>query len=203
MKDILNRELHDYDLVIGMIISRYSDGMRFGVWKDNNVVWENGIRSNVRNVYLVGNPNEQETAIKNKIIEKIEEHEKAKGVKVEYIKSKELKIGNIYETVSGQRFAYLGKGTINILSNKEENSSSGYLYLYRPSYLQNGLKSESFDKNIYLINLFSCLKSKKKFVKDAEESIEIMDNPCIITETYEQVWGYKKFTKVSITLEEV
>ena len=149
MKDILNRELHDYDLVIGMIISRDSDGMRFGVWKDNSVFWENGIRSNVRNVYLVGNPNEQETAIKNKIIEKIKE----KVVKIEYIKSKELKIGNIYETVSGQRFAYLGKGNINTVSNKEENSSSGYLYMYQPLYLHVGLKSASFDKNIYLDNL--------------------------------------------------
>jgi len=202
MKDILNRELHDYDLVIGMIISRYSDGMRFGVWKDNSVVWENGIRSNVRNVYLVENPNEQETALKNKIIEKIEEHEKAKEVKLEYIKSKELKIGNIYETASGLKYAYLGKGNLNIISDGEETSSGGYLYLYVPNDITL-LKSMSYDKYISLVNVFSCLKSKKKFIEDTEKSIEIIDNPCIITATYENLWGRKVFTKVSITLEEV
>lgn len=203
MKDILGREVHDYDLVVGMIISRDSDGMRFGVWKGNRVLWENGIRSNVRNVYLVENPSKEETAIKNKIIEKIKEEEKSKDVKIVYIKQKELRIGGIYETTSGLKYAYLGKGNLNIVSNKEENLSSGYLYLYSPSYLHDGLKSKSYDKSIYLKNLFSCLKSKKKFFKDTKESIEIIDNPCIITETYKNVYGDRLSTKVSITLEEV
>lgn len=203
MKDILNRELHDYDLVIGMIISRHSDGMRFGVWKDNSVFWENGTRSNVRNIYLVGNPSKEETVIKNKICEKIEEQGKAKEVKLKYIKPKELGIGRIYETAIGLRFAYLGRGNLDIISNNKENSSYGYLYLYNPSYLSDGLKSKSYDKFINLTNLFSCLKSKKKFIEDTGESIEITDNPCIITEAYENICGDKWFTKVSITLEEV
>lgn len=198
MKDILNRELHDYDLVIGMIISRYSDGLRYGVWQGNRVVWQNGIKSNVTNIYLVESPNEEEIVIRDKIIEKIKKEDKEKE-RIEYISAKEVKIGGIYETLGGEQFAYLGKGHLSI-KGTEEISRDGYLYFWvRPwEHRIFSIKSMSFSEPAYIENLFLCVKTKKKFVKDIKKSIDIVDNPCVLVEEYE--YGFRAMRKVLTTI---
>lgn len=198
MKDILNRELHDYDLVIGMIISRYSDGLRYGVWQGNSVVWQNGIKSNVTNIYLVESPNEEEIVIRDKITERIKKEAKEKE-RIEYISAKEIKIGNIYETLGGVQYAYLGKGHLSI-KGTEEISRDGYLYFLVYPWENSSIKSMSFSEPAYIENLFLCVKTKKKFVKDIKKSIDIVDNPCVLVEEYEHGFGVMRKKKISVTV---
>ena len=60
MKDILQREINTGDLVVGMVIGRDSDGMRFGVYNGNSVdfmCYNSGLITSVlRNLYVITNP---------------------------------------------------------------------------------------------------------------------------------------------------
>lgn len=175
--DILGRKLKDNDLVIGMIISRDSDGMRYGVINGKSIHWDNGIKSVCCNLYLIEHPNEKELEIKEKILKEIHEHEQAKK-KVKEIKL--FKVGHIYKTLNGLEFAYLGKGKVTDIKG---NTKEGYIYYYICEYSPlKKIESRHFDNNEWFYtDYISCLKSKKKLYEDTGEIIEIKDKHVILT----------------------
>ena len=198
MKDILGREVKDNDLIIGMTISKYSDGMRFGVWNKNKVFWENGIKSTVNNIYLVENPCDKELEIKNKILEKIKITKNLDGK----ISANDYKVGHVYETVGGLKFVYLGRGNLNIKINEVEYLKEGFIY-YNCSGYGIPLKSATYHENKYLDSQFICLKVKKKFVKDTGRKVEILDNPCVIESRWVDYFNRNFITRVEFTLFDI
>jgi hypothetical protein len=58
----------------------------------------------------------------------------------------------------------------------------------------------SFNEPAYIENLFLCLKTKKKFVKDINKSIDIVDNPCVFVEECDYGFGGKRKAKFSVTI---
>lgn len=116
MKDILDRELKDGDLCIGMAIGRNSHGMHIGVFQGSSVVhlsWneESLSKSCTSNTYLIEHPTEQELAIKEKVerLLKEEENERARKASLKTIPLKELEVGGIYRSTQGNTYIYLGK----------------------------------------------------------------------------------------------
>lgn len=172
MKDILNRELKDNDLVLGMIISI---GMRHGIVSGKTVYWDNGIRSMCSNLYLIEHPNAEELKIKNKIINEIKE---AKKKEIKPLKI--FEVGHIYESLNELKFAYLGKGKVTDIFGK---TKEGYIYYLIRKY--KGLKkieSHCFKgDDCFRTDHISCLKSKKRLYKDTGKVIEIKDKNIILT----------------------
>jgi len=73
MFDVLGREVKENDLVLGMVISRDSDGIRFGVSDGKSVTWSTRncgctFKSVMSNIYLIENPSEKELEIKQQIV---------------------------------------------------------------------------------------------------------------------------------------
>lgn len=145
MKDCLGREIKQGDLVIGMVISRDSDGMRFGIATDKNIQWARiysgkvslGKISTTSNMYLVENPCDKEIEIKNKIVKIMDEYN-AKLLKIKSLKaipSKQLEIGKSYKDEKGSEYIYLGYGKVE--SNKYYNEE-GYIYLRKTELNANG-----------------------------------------------------------------
>lgn len=160
MKDILDREIPDKSLVIGMIVSRDSDGMRFGVFKDNQCVWRKYglMKSKPRNVYLVENPSEKELKIKQEILEglrkkKLElEQLKDKRKALKRIPTKQLVIGEIYKDDKGGKWVYLGLSSVKTTVTdgygrhvKEPEIKHGYCYL--PQWRSTNLSRVNILKN--------------------------------------------------------
>lgn len=169
MKDILNREIPDDSLVIGMIVSRDSDGMRFGVSQGEHVGWQRYglVRSKPRNVYLVEHPSEQELKIKQEITDAIHKEELEKEVKdnkrkaLKRIPTKQLVPGGYYTDDKGNNWCYLGKATVKstvtddysrVISGPDEEH--GYCYV-----------SQWHLPKLYFMEVF---KSPKKLVNTWE-----------------------------------
>lgn len=173
MKDILGREIPEGSLVIGMIVSRDSDGMRFGVFRDNQCVWRKYglMKSKPRNVYLVENPSQQELKIKQEILEELnkkeleEKQKKDERKLLKRIPTKQLVIGEIYKDDKGGKWVYFGLSSVKTTVTdgygrhvKEPEIKHGYCYL--PQW-------RSID-----LSHVSVLKNPKKLV----EKLEITDN---------------------------
>jgi hypothetical protein len=136
MKDMLDRELKENDLVLGMVISRDSDGMRHGVFNGTSVHWvrRSYIRtSTINNMYLVENPTAKELEIKQDILNRVEKARKEKEAQelaknlMTKIPQKDLVQGKLYETDNGHIFTYLGKGTV--FNSYSGESKYGYIYV--------------------------------------------------------------------------
>lgn len=141
MKDILQREINTGDLVVGMIISRDSDGMRFGVYNGNSVdsLQYNSylVTSVMRNLYVVKNPTKEELEVKAKIIQKVTERDNERKAAEEAKKAlkripkKDLVIGGYYRDDTDRTFFYLGHGTVNSCYDgyRYPEEESGFIYL--------------------------------------------------------------------------
>lgn len=170
MQDILGRELKENDLVLGMVISRNSDGIRFGVYNGTSVNWRNSGASTMCNLYLIENPSEKELKIKQGIIDKLakEKQEKeaaeAKRKALKRIPTKELIIGETYEDDRGYRMVYLGKGSVSNSYTRE--FEQGYIYL-TGSYSEYDADNDCF----YYLPSVTALKNPKKLVKVSEEKL--------------------------------
>ena len=145
MKDILGREIPSGSLVLGMIVSRDSDGMRFGIAQDTSVIWRYGTVSKPRNVYFIENPSEQEILIKQEVGQQIlknqkevEESERLRKEK-KRIPKKELAVGGYYKDDKGDKLLYFGKCKVVTYRidgfgreyNREEKVGYGYLESWR------------------------------------------------------------------------
>ena len=173
MKDILDREIPDESLVIGMIVSRDSDGMRFGVFKDNKCVWRKYglMKSKPRNVYLVQFPSAQELKIKQEILGEIHKKElegkqrKDERKLLKRIPTKQLVIGEIYKDDKGDKWVYFGLSSVkttvtNGYGRQIEKPDVKHGYCYLPQWRSTDLSR------------VSVLKNPKKLV----EKLEITDN---------------------------
>lgn len=176
MKDILNRELKENDLVLGMVVSRSSDGIRFGVVsKRESVNWLRGWNRNyittskIINVYLIENPNEKELEIKQKIIDIINknhkkyEETKAKKKALRRIPKKDLIIGESYIDDNNYKYVYLGKG--KVFNSYTKKQREGYIYLSSFNHY-----NKDIDAFNYLPQV-DVLKNPRKLVKVLDEKL--------------------------------
>lgn len=192
MKDILGREIPNGSLVLGMIVSRDSDGMRFGIAQDTSVIWRYGTVSKIRNVYLIENQSEQEVLIKQEIEQQILENQKeaeeSKRLRKETkrIPKKDLVVGGYYKDGNGSKMLYFGKcKVVTYITDgwgreygREENVGYGYLESWR------------FPK----ISRVKVVKNPYKLVdtwKPEESKIVDMSN---LKETENMSFGYYKIT---------
>lgn len=108
-KDILGREVKDYDLVVAKGTGRYAMPMTVGVWLGQSIVSEDSRRA-VQDVFLIEHPAEVELAIKEKLMEKIRAEEEAKKARaaIKPIPLSKMEVGGIYEDVYGHKYVFLG-----------------------------------------------------------------------------------------------
>lgn len=177
MKDILNRELKDGDLCIGMAIGRYSSGMHIGVFQGSSVVRlsysEKSLdKSCISNTYLIENPTEKELVIKNKIRTLMEEEakERERRVKIKTIPLSELEVGGFYKTVDGDCYIYLGKHKVSFeVKGRFEEEKEGNCFA-RYYYDEDSTDEEIIQKTLQ-INPYNwthnvgVLKGNKKLIK--------------------------------------
>lgn len=187
MIDILNRNIKDYDLVVGKGTGRYVHGMSLGVWLGKSMFDADGSRRSMSDVYLIENPTEKELEIKNVILEKIKakEEEANKKKSAEYISPSKLIRGGIYQTYDGISYLFLGKNSVKLYSKRSLNNSwklskekSGNCFVWIPKTLNN---IEDNLKPFKLVNyygndfIFDILKTSKKFTKFIKQ-IKVEDN---------------------------
>lgn len=130
-KDILGREVKDYDLVVAKGTGRYAMPMTVGVWLGQSIVSEDSRRA-VRDVFLIEHPAEAELAIKEKVMEKIRAEEEAKKARaaIKPIPLSKMEVGGIYEGTNGTKSVFLGHcdGVIHD-TNAESWHYSGLCFL--------------------------------------------------------------------------
>ncbi len=191
MEDIIGREVNENDLVIGMVIGRHSDGMRFGVYNGNSVNWRNGVTSVPCNVYLIENPSEKEQGIKQSIIDKVKvakernEEAKAKRRELKRMPTKDLVIGESYEDDRGYSYVYLGKGSV--WEGNDTKALQGHIYL-SAWYSRYNATTGFFDSLPHV----AVLKNPKKLVKTSEKkTINYVFNEVefILKESPRNRWG--------------
>ena len=177
LRDVLDNIINPGDFVIGMIVSRDSDGIRFGIANDKNITWGSIYKdkvflktSIVRNVYKIENLSEKELSIKNKIADEIvksienEERLKAEKKAQKRIPSKDLVVGKSYKGESkwGNEYIYLGYGTVTEFKNGyEEDSNEGFIYL-------NNFEMDEGGETRYLPTYY-VTQSRKKLIKQIDD----------------------------------
>lgn len=182
MKDILDRELKDGDLCIGMAIGRNSSGMHIGVFQGSSVVRLSNNekylhKSCTSNTYLIENPTGEELTIKNKILALMEEEskERERKSKIKTISLSKLEIGGIYKAVNGCHYIYLGKRKVTFKVNKnieKEEVGHCFAYIYYDSeedvsneeiIIKNTLRIHTY--NWVQVHNIDVLKGNKKLVE--------------------------------------
>lgn len=171
MKDILDRELKKNDLVLGMTIGRYSDGIRFGVFNGSGIYWQRHrgvMTSTVTNVYLIENPLEQELEIKKNILDAVDkirrekDEAKAKRKALKRIPTKDLVIGETYVADDGYKYVYLGIGSVT-RGDYPCGTERGYIYL------SGGGQYDKKDDVFVFLPSVTVLKNPKKLVEVSKE----------------------------------
>lgn len=179
MEDILRREIHDGSMCVFMATAQWSH-MHVGVLMGKSIYFlskDNTLcRGNyTNNMYLLENLSETEIKIKDKVLEllskKKEEEEKRKS-EMKVISPSKLIVGGVYETVTGERYIYLGNKTCTF-EIKNENYKcvkSGHCFsrLSRSADISNISPNEiirfCYSKKDALTTV-TVIKTKKKFVK--------------------------------------
>lgn len=167
LTDVLKRPIKEGDLVIGMVIGRGSDGIRFGVCNGTSVNWGSGrwggVASTMSNMYLVENPCAKEAEIRDKIIADIAEAKKKSAEReaakklLKRIPTKDLVVGKTYVDDKGNHQIYLGKGIVHESYGNETKEGFIYVTCYSDSYnVEKGLFSS--------VPYFAVLKSPRKLV---------------------------------------
>lgn len=205
MKDILDREIPDGSLVIGMIVSRDSDGMRFGIFKDNKCIWKRWglMKSKPRNVYLVENPSEKELEIKQEIFDELHKKKLAEKQEEEHKKSlkripkNDLIVGGYYLDDKGGQWCYLGFSTVSITITdgynrvvEEPEIKHGYCYV------QIWRQSKTMVSNVVV------LKHSKRFVGTFEPEAERRVDMGNLKESKKDDWYSGNVTTTEISLGE-
>lgn len=181
MRDVLDNEINPGDFVIGMIVSRDSDGIRFGIANEKTITWGSFYNdeifslttSTVRNIYKLVNLSEKEWDIKTKLEKKIEgkkqneERLKAEKKALKRIQSKDLIIGKSYEGEkrSGNRFIYLGYGSVREVDSRgdDEDFKEGFIYLNRFIPDENG--------KVNWLPFYKVLQSRMKLTKQIDDLV--------------------------------
>jgi hypothetical protein len=189
-----------------MVIGRHSDGMRFGVFNGSSVNWKNGVTSTTGNLYLIENPTEKEQGIKQKIIERLEksrqesEEYNIKRKALQRIPTKDLVIGESYVNDTGNKYVYLGKGSV--YDSYDEKTQVGYIYLscYSDRYNKD---ADTFDYLPYV----NVLKNPKKLVSTVDSimgySFDKSEFTLKETATGNDYWGSRKRKTLVFKLGEV
>jgi hypothetical protein len=179
MEDILGREIHDGNMCIYMGIGQYSH-MHIGVFmgksmyflsKDNTLCRGNY----TNNMYLLENLSETEIKIKDKVLEllsKEEEEKEKRKSEMKAISSSKLIVGGVYETVTGEKYIYLGNRTYTF-EIKNENykcvkSGHCFSHLWRSADISNISQNEIVRFCYFRRDApttVTVIKTKKKFVK--------------------------------------
>lgn len=192
MKDILDREIPEGALVLGMIVSRDSDGMRFGIAQGASVTWRYGTASRPRNIYLIENPSEQEILVKQEIERRILKNQKAaeesKRLRKETkrIPKKDLVVGGYYKDDNGSKMLYFGK--CKVVTYRTDGWGREYGRKEKVGY--GYLESWRFPK----ISRVKVVKNPYKLVdtwEPEESKIVDMSN---LKETENTLFGYRKQT---------
>lgn len=202
--DILGRVPKENDLILTMIVSRDSDGMRYGIWHKNMIYsiskyhYVNSmVKSVPSNFYIVENPTDKELDIKENLVTEVNKQIEFDNIKP--LKSSEYVIGHMYEDRKGNKRVYLGSGKIKCSDGKKYE---GYLYLSAWHLnIISVIKSHTLEKPLSGSS-FECFKVKKSFVKDLGKVIDIVDNPCVFSNSKEWVKSYYPKT-VTIELFDV
>ena len=178
MRDLLDRELKNGDMCIGMAIGRNSSGMHLGIFQGSSVVYllhdETYInKSCTSNTYLIENPTEKELEIKNKIQKLLieETNERERKAKLKTIPISKLEVGGIYKSNQGQTYMYLGKRKVIFEDCKrnQKDEQNGYCFAYIYS-LENETDEEIIDR-VLSINTYrhkhniDVLKGNKKLTE--------------------------------------
>jgi len=181
LRDVLNNEINPGDFVIGMIVSRDSDGIRFGIANEKTITWGSFYSdesiylttSTVRNIYKLSNLSPKELEIKNKLASKIEEvrqnEERLKAEKkaLKRIPSKDLIIGKSYQGEGkwGSEYIYLGYGSVREVDSRgdDENFAEGFIYLNKFTPDENGKAN--------WLPSYSVLQSRKKLTKQIDDLV--------------------------------
>lgn len=178
MKDLLDRELKDGDMCIGMAIGRNSSGMHLGVFQGSSVVYlshneEYINKSCTSNTYLIENPTDKELEIKNKIQKFLieEANERERKSKLKTIPLSKLEVGGIYKSTQGQAYMYLGKRKVIFedckRNQKDEQAGHCFAYIYS---FENETDEEIMDR-VLSINTYrhkhniDVLKGNKKLTE--------------------------------------
>ena len=213
--DILGRTPKENDLIICMIISRDSDGMRYGIWHDGKVYSKSRysadlIKSVPCNFYIVENAVEKELQIKEKLIQDLNDYINKENMykKTKPLKASEYIVGHCYEDRKGHKHVYLGKGRVTYLGRGSViYDFEGYLYLPL-SIVSVGafpaFKSCKLDSDSYLMP-HSIYREERRLshIKDLGKIIDIIDNPCVITNSEEGIDKYGVPRNITVELFDV
>lgn len=144
MKDILDRELHDFDLV-AFSFSRGGSDMRIGMWFNEAVYHATYFRTDgkltrspVYSVCIIHSRDTKEFEIYNKLKNAIHhmvsdiKAEKERKEALKRIPAKELEVYSLYQNKKGRFVLYLGYGDeITTYENSSHNFvRSGYISIY-------------------------------------------------------------------------
>lgn len=198
-RDILNRIPKENDLIICMIISRDSDGMRYGIWHDGRIYSKshrpygaNLVKSVPSNFYIVENPVEKELQIKEELIQNLNDYINMENMnkKTKPLKASEYIVGHCYEDRNGYKHVYLGKGKVT----GGRFDFEGYLYLPMDmvsSGVFPAFKTGKLNAGPYMMPHSVYRKERRLIhIKDLGKVIDIIDNPCVITNTEEDINKY-------------
>ena len=213
--DILGRTPKENDLIICMIISRDSDGMRYGIWHEGKVYSKSRysadlIKSVPRNFYIVENAVEKELQIKEKLIQDLNDYINKENMykKTKPLKASEYVVGHMYEDRNGYRNIYLGKGRVTATSDGINNYNfEGYLYLPL-SIVSSGFfpafKTCKLNAGPYIMP-HSIYREERRLshIRDLGKAIDIIDNPCVITNSEEGIDKYGVPRNITIELFDV
>lgn len=133
-RDILDRELHDYDLVVVKGSGGHGHAakpMEVGVFLGKSVRTINGTRS-ARDMYLIENPGSMELSLKDAIMEKLEEEKAAaKAKQVQKNKQTANVVGRVYKmSKDSEVWLYCGQKKVTIYKDGTIiRQNEGHFYL--------------------------------------------------------------------------
>jgi len=148
MKDILGREIKDEDMVVGKGTGRYVKSMRVGMMLGKSIIYKDGSRSIMSDVYLIEHPGDLELEIKKKIMDHIRnEYEKAVALKErKTIPLSKMEVGGVYKDRFDAKWLFLGKRNIKIE------------HIYDSSFYKNEIISDNTGNcfiNVHFIDKFN------------------------------------------------
>lgn len=209
-RDILNRIPKENDLIICMIISRDSDGMRYGIWHDGKVYSKSPNRANLvksvpSNFYIVENAVEKELQIKEKLMQDLNNQINKENMikKTKPLKASEYIVGHCYEDRKGYKHVYLGRGKVT----GGRFDFEGYLYLPMDmvsSGVFPAFKTGKLNAGPYIMP-HSIYREERRLshIKDLGKVIDIIDNPCVITNMEENINKYGVPQNMTVELFDV
>lgn len=197
LKDILGRTIKDYDIVVAKGTGRDVVRMTVGVWRGKSIVYGNGGKRSVGDVFLVEHPGEKELEIKNRLIRILKEEDRIKQqkAKTKCMSLHQLEIGGIYKGLNQGEYVYLGKKTVTVekcnMQGKWEMCSEEFGNCFVSIYGRDDINcfiSRIKEVDVYGKHNVDVLKSNKKLIQKIGK-IEIPDEIIGETEFKNMYWG--------------